>query len=70
METSLPRIPTNQSAEVSQFINLLAETELDTLKWEDDFKTQVMTLNGPMNMRHSNYVVSTEPFHLISDLNT
>ena len=70
METSIQRIPTNQSAEVRGFVNLLAETELGTLKWEDDFKTQVMTLNGPMNMRHSNYAVSTEPFHLISDLNT
>ena len=70
METSLPRILTNQSAEVRGFVNLLAETELGTLKWEDDFKTQVMTLNGPMNMRHNNCAVSTEPFHLISDLNT
>ena len=33
-----------------------------------DFKTQVLALNSPISMGHSNYKVKTDPFHLISDL--
>ena len=39
-----------------------------TLEKEDDFKIQVMTLNSPIKMRHSNAAVQTDPFNLISDI--
>ena len=39
-----------------------------TLQSKDDFQTQVMTLNSPMNTRKSIFVVKTDPFLLISEL--
>ena len=32
-----------------------------TLELEDNFYTQVMTLNSPMNLRHGNRPVETDP---------
>ena len=39
-----------------------------TLEKEDDFKSQVLTVNSPVNMRRINNAVETDPFHLIRDL--
>ena len=39
-----------------------------TLQSKDDFQTQVMTLNSPMNKRKSICVLKTDPFLLISEL--
>ena len=34
-----------------------------TVKWEDDFKHQVITLKGAVSTRHNNYAVFTDPFY-------
>ena len=39
-----------------------------TCEQEDDFYTQDMTLNSPMDMRHSNCAGETDPFYLIRDI--
>ena len=36
-----------------------------TREQEDDFYTQDMILNSPMDMRHSNCAGETDPFYLI-----
>ena len=41
-----------------------------TLKQEDDFQIQFMTLNSLESMEHSNCAVKTDPFHLKRDLIT
>ncbi len=47
--------------------SLLYSKNQHILEQEDDFQTLVMTLNSPMNMRHSNCAVYTDPFYLVSD---
>ena len=38
------------------------------LKYQDDFWTQSMTLHSPINMRHNNCALLTDPFHEIDIL--
>ena len=51
---------------VTVYVNM--QTNQKILEQEVDCQTQVMTLNSPINMKHRNCAVKTDPFYLISEL--
>ena len=44
------------------FFNSIYSYNQKTLEWEDDFKSQFITLNSPMKMKHHNYAVQIDPY--------